>query len=80
MDEEHKPSLEDTMRAGTIDARSKGHDIIAGEDDERLAHWRIEGGSVWVTHCRKCGVELVVERGGGAWVYAGIAVVQNCRA
>ncbi len=82
MDEEHKPSLEDTQKAGTLDAKSKGHDIIAiaGEDDERFAHWRIVEGSVWVTHCQKCGAELVVERGGGAWVYAGIAVVLNCRA
>ena len=41
MDEEHKPSLEDTQKAGTMDAKSKGHDIIAEEDDERFAHWRI---------------------------------------
>ncbi len=43
MGEEHGPSLEDTQTAGTIDARSKGHDIVAAEDDERFAHWRIEG-------------------------------------
>jgi hypothetical protein len=44
MGEEHRPSLEDTQTAGTIDARSKGHDIVAAEDDEHFAHWRIEGG------------------------------------
>ena len=80
MDEEHKPSLEDTQKAGTMDAKSKGHDIIAGEDDERFAHWRIVEGSVWVTHCQKCGADLLVERGRGTWVYAGSAITQNCPA
>ncbi len=80
MGEEHRPSLDDTQTAGTIDARSKGHDIVAAEDDEHFAHWRIEGASVYVTHCLKCQAELVVERGGGAWVYGGGAVTQTCPA
>ncbi len=81
-EEQHKPSLKEAQAAGIIDAKSKGHDIIAGAaDDERFApHWRIEGGSVYVTHCVECGAKLVVERGGGAWVYGGSAVSQNCPA
>jgi len=83
MGEEHKPSLKESQTAGIIDAKSKGHDIIggAGGGDEHFdEHWRIEGGSAYVTHCVECGAELVVERGGGAWVYGGSAVTQNCPA
>jgi hypothetical protein len=83
MDEEHKPSLKDAQKAGIIDAESKGHvfNNYAGTgDDDPLAHWRIEGGSVYVTHCLRCQAELVVERGGGAWVYGGSTVTQNCPA
>ncbi len=79
MGEEHGPSLKDAQKAGTIEAESKGHDITAGAGgDERFARWRIEGSSVYVTHSPRCQAELVVERGGGAWVYSGSAVTQNC--
>ncbi len=75
MDEKHYP-LESAQRAGARAARDKGHDIIVGPG----THWRRESGFVFVTTCRNCDAELVVERNGpeDSWLYGGEATTLNC--